>query len=130
MDNQLMVTVLCRGHADTVGRTIEVEKQKASMTLLIWGLNLAKSKLVRSVMLLANKTEVSLLNQSIGRSGHTVQVQVVRQSGQEALTIELVDRLGGSFIWRSPFPTDGSALAEVVRAITVDEITAFTRPPR
>ena len=52
----------------------------------------------------------SSLNQTVSRSGRSVQVEIYRAENEDWI-LEVVDEHGNSTVWDDLFPTDQAALA-------------------
>ena len=70
----------------------------------------------------------SSLNQTVSRDGSSVEVEIYRAENEDWI-LEVVDQHGNSTVWNDPFPTDQSALDEVMRTIDEQGIDAVIGPP-
>ncbi|WP_426105944.1 UPF0149 family protein [Massilia sp. TSP1-1-2] len=70
----------------------------------------------------------SSLNQTVSRSGRSVQVEIYRAENEDWI-LEVVDEHGNSTVWDDLFPTDQAALDEAMRTIDEQGIDAVIGPP-
>ncbi len=71
------------------------------------------------------KIIMSPLCQRVTRDGISVDVEIFRAESDAVWILEVVDRLGGSTVFDTPFPTDHAALDAVLLLIEQEGIDTF-----
>lgn len=72
--------------------------------------------------------EHSPLAQSVTREGKTVRVEIY-EDGEGGWLLAVVDDYGNSTVWDDPFPSDGAALEEALKAIDEEGIDSLIGSP-